>query len=331
MPSQSPRSHSAVTPLRSSLTENGKSDPILILLVLQFFVILLWLMFLFLDYWNSTWSHGMVPLFSTLSSFSRTSIMGGKRDAAMAGLSWPPSDRTTPNPRPTGSSDSDMVDDIGHESFAPPPPATLPSTIPPLSPHFSHPSPSSTYNHHPDYVHYGPWTSSTTSGWQLPSLAYPRERTVHTIYFKIWDPDSPSRSLYVGEINQQGTVRQLDPEHFFCKLTGNQVQANQMSDYWRSHYGLPLHHGDTPHHPTWASSILPSTSPTTTSTIPTVAKQLATLLFGEQAAERLTAPGAPAVNTLPDINTIDSSVTNGLSQDRLLHLAIALRELSRAA
>ena len=44
----------------------------------------------------------------------------------------------------------------------------------------------------------------------------------------------------------------------------------------------------------------------------------------------LTAPGAPAVNTLPDINTIDSLVTHELSQDRLLHLAIALRELSRA-
>ena len=104
-----------------------------------------------------------------------------------------------------------------------------------------------------------------------------------------------------------------------------------MSDYWRSHYGLPLHHSDTPHHPTWASSIPPSTPPTTTSTIPHVAKQLATLLFGDQAAERLTAPGDPVVNTLPDFNTIDSSVTHGLSQDRLLHLALALRELSRAA
>ena len=169
--------------------------------------------------------------------------------------------------------------------------------------------------------------ASTTSGWQLPSLAYLRERTVHTIYFKIWDPDSPSRSLYVEEINQQGTVRQFDPEHFFYKLTGDYVQANQMSDYWRSHYGLPLHHGGTPHHPTWASS----TSPTTPSTIPTAAKQLATLLFGAQAAERLTAPGAPAVDTLPDINAIDSSVTNELSPDRLLHLAIFLRELSTAA
>ena len=115
-------------------------------------------------------------------------------------------------------------------------------------------------------------TPSTTPFWQMPSPAFPRDRTVHTIYFKIWDPDSPARSLYVEEINQQGIVRQFDPEHFFHKLTGDHVQANQMSDYWRSHYGLPLKHGGTPHHPTWASS----TSPTTPSTIPTAAKHLAT-------------------------------------------------------
>ena len=87
---------------------------------------------------------------------------------------------------------------------------------------------------------------------KMPSPIFPRERTVHTVYFKIWDPDSPARSLYVEEINQQGIVRQFDPEHFFHKLTGDHIQANQMSDYWRSHYGLPLKHGGTPFQPTWA-------------------------------------------------------------------------------
>ena len=81
----------------------------------------------------------MVPLFSNLFSFSRTPIMGDKRDAAMAGLSWPPSDRTSPNPRTTGSADSAMIDDIGHETFAPPPPATLSSTTSPHSTHYLHP------------------------------------------------------------------------------------------------------------------------------------------------------------------------------------------------
>ena len=104
----------------------------------------------------------------------------------------------------------------------------------------------------PHPTSYDPWTPSSTTTWQMPSPIFPRERTVHTVYFKIWDPDSPARSLYVEEINQQGIVRQFDPEHFFHKLTGDHIQANQMSDYWRSHYGLPLKHGGTPFQPTWA-------------------------------------------------------------------------------
>ena len=252
--------------------------------------------------------------------------MGDKRDAAMAGLPWPTPDRTSSNPRPTGSSDSDMTDDIGHETFAPLAPATLPDDTPPAPTNPIIPPSTTSYHHYHDYTHYGPWTPSATTAWQMPSPAYPRERTVHTIYFKIWDPDSPARSLYVEEINQQGIVRQFDPEHFFHKLTGDHVQANQMSDYWRSHYGLPLKHGGTPHHPTWASS----TSPTTPSTVPTAAKHLATLLFGAQAAERLTSPGATSSSYLPDVNEVDPSTINDMSPDRLTHLAIFLRELSSA-
>ena len=181
--------------------------------------------------------------------------MGDKRDATIAGLPWPTPDRTSSNLRTTGSTDSDMIDDIGHETFAPLAPATLPSDTPLPSTNSIPPPSATSYNHYHDYTHYGPWTPSTTPFWQTPSPAYPRDRTVHTIYFKIWDPDSPARSLYVEEINQQGIVRQFDPEHFFHKLTGDHVQANQMSDYWRSHYGLPLKHGGTPHHPTWASRV----------------------------------------------------------------------------
>ena len=266
-------------------------------------------------------------LTTTSFSFSyQTSTMTDKRDATMAGLHWPILDRTASTSRPMGSSDSDMNDDIGHETFAPPAPTTLPDATPVPSPNPILPPSATSYNHHQDYTHYGPWTPSTTQVWQLPSPAYLRERTVHTIYFKIWDPDSPSRSLYIEEINQQGMVRQFDPEHVFYKLTGNQAQANQMSDYWRSHYGLPLFHDGTPHHPTWASSTSPST--TTPSTVPAAAKHLATLLFGAQAAERLTTSEPPSVETLPNINEINTSTTNDMSPDRLLQLAIYLRELS---
>ena len=147
-----------------------------------------------------------------------------------------------------------MIDDIGHEPFAPLAPATLSRVTLLLlllqqTPFYHHQPPLTITT--TNYTHYGPWTPSTTTAWPMPSPAYPRERTVHTIYFKIWDPDSPARSLYVEEINQQGIVRQFDPEHFFHKLTGDHIQANQMSDYWRSHYGSPVetrwHPISTPH------------------------------------------------------------------------------------
>ena len=134
----------------------------------------------------------------------------------------------------------------------------------------------------------------------------------------------PARSFYVEEINQQGIVRQFDPEHFFHKLTGDHIHTNQMSDYWRSHYGLPLKHGGTPFQPTWASS----SSTTTPSTIPTAAKHLATLLFGAHAADQLTSSGATSSANLPDLTAPGSTTTHSMAPDRLAHLAILLRELS---
>ena len=223
-----------------------------------------------------------------------------------------------------GSSDSDMTDDIGHETFPTVITTTIPGDIlhPPLNPN---PPPTTTsYHHYNDYAHYGPWTPSTTTAWQMPSPIYPRERTVHTIYFKIWDPDSPARSLYVEEITQQGIVRQFDPEHFFHKLTGDHMQANQMSDYWRSHYGLPLKHDGTPFLSTWASSA----STTSPSTIPIAAKHLATLLFGAQAADQLTSSGATSSDNLPDLTGTGSTPTHNMAPDRLTHLAVLLRDLS---
>ena len=53
-------------------------------------------------------------------------------------------------------------------------------------------------------------------------LAYPtsnQDRTVHTIYFKIWNPDSPHRALFIQEINQRGYIKQFEPGFFFEKLT----------------------------------------------------------------------------------------------------------------
>ena len=66
-----------------------------------------------------------------------------------------------------------------------------------------------------------------------------------------------------------------------------------------SHYGLPLKHGGTPFQPTWTSS----PSNTTPTTVPAAAKNLATLLFGSQAADQLTSSGATSSTDLPDLTS----------------------------
>ena len=68
------------------------------------------------------------------------------------------------------------------------------------------------------------------------------DRTVHTITFKLWNPDGPNKELFVQETRLDGNTHSYDPEHFFFKLMRHQEQANRLSDYWRSHYGAPLRH-----------------------------------------------------------------------------------------
>ena len=70
----------------------------------------------------------------------------------MAGLPWPPLNRLGSTSRPMGSSDSDMIDDIGHETFAPPAPTTLPDATPTPSPNPILPPSTTPYNHHQDYT-----------------------------------------------------------------------------------------------------------------------------------------------------------------------------------
>ena len=81
---------------------------------------------------------------ANLSFSHQTLAMGDKRDAAMAGLCWPTSERTSTNPRTTGSTDSDMTDDIGHETFPPVIPSTLPGDTPHLPSHHHQPHPTTT-------------------------------------------------------------------------------------------------------------------------------------------------------------------------------------------
>ena len=72
------------------------------------------------------------------------------------------------------------------------------------------------------------------------------EKTVHSISFKIWNPYYGTPELFVTEVKQSGYTTHADPEVFFFKLTGNQYQANKLSDYWRQAYQVPLRHPGSP-------------------------------------------------------------------------------------
>ena len=255
--------------------------------------------------------------------------MCDKRDTAMAELPWPASTRAATDSRAPGltppallatsgtpirapdPADSEMTSaDFGNESViapaAPAPPpvysyATL-GTNPWLPPTAMTP--------YSDQGHCGPWTSNPNASYQLPDPNFSRERTVHTIYFKIWDP----------EINQNGFRRGSDPEHFFHKLTENEHQAHQMSDYWRSHHSLPMQHGGTPFQPTGTS---PETAPPT---IQAPAQHLATLLFGPHAV----APPSSSASSgsAPSLTTQGTAATTNMPLAQLRHLAVTLRDLS---
>ena len=216
-------------------------------------------------------------------------------------------------------------DDVGHEVFVsgPAPAVPAPRPVYSSSPPGTNPwLPPTTLPSHSEPVQLAPWPYHHASSYQMPLPNYLRERTVHTIYFKIWDPDTPDRSLYVEEINQTGFRRGSDPEHFFHKLTGDQHQAHQMSDYWRSHYGLPLQHGGTPSQPTWTS---PATTPPPT-TISETAQQLATLLFGPQAAAPPTSSASSG--STPSLTAQGTTATANVPLDQLRQLALTLRDLS---
>ena len=70
---------------------------------------------------------------------------------------------------------------------------------------------------------------------------YGNDRTVHTVTFKLWNPNSRvNKELFIQETRADGHTQSYDPEHFFYKLLGHRDQANHIADYWRSHYDVPL-------------------------------------------------------------------------------------------
>ena len=151
-----------------------------------------------------------------------------KRDSAMADLSWPPSTRppTIPEAPPASMpgttrdcrglshhvdpADTPMThDDIGDEVFPPQDPTVQPPTYAPAASDTPKFGSASAFMPGPAPAPSPPW-SYHNSSYELPISNHSRERTVHTIHFKIWHPDSPQRSLYIQEINQHGHRREFE-------------------------------------------------------------------------------------------------------------------------
>ena len=154
-----------------------------------------------------------------------TDMAHNKRDSAAAGLPWPGH-----APRADDSDEEDM----SIPAFTNPSESATPGE----------PLPSATYTSAPDVA---PPFQAGAEREEVPPpqpfnyAQYGNDRTVHTIIFKLWNPQSKtSRELFIQETRADGTTKSYDPEHFFYKLLGHQEQANRIADYWRSFYQVPL-------------------------------------------------------------------------------------------
>ena len=143
------------------------------------------------------------------------------------------------------------------------------------------PAPSASYTSSPAYA--PPFQTEGQPEDVPPSQAYNyaqyvNDRTVHTITFKLWNPNSTtSRELFVQETRADGITKSYDPEHFFYKLLGHQDQANHIADYWRSFYHVPLRNTNPA-----APAVPPQPAPPSLATFTTgdMALGLWTKLFG---------------------------------------------------
>ena len=141
-----------------------------------------------------------------------------KRDSTAAGLPWPG------HARGNVVEDSDMV----IPDFTNPSGSATPRDTEPTGAYTSQPdiTPSFEPGAHRE-------EAPTTQPFNYSQ--YGNDRTVHTITFKLGNPQSrTSRELFIQETRADGTTKSYDPEHFFFKLLGHQDQANHISDYWRS-------------------------------------------------------------------------------------------------
>ena len=194
--------------------------------------------------------------------------MDNKRDANMAGLSWPstthrgtsstsgdpqttevllststPSATTASSPTPNVLSTTPAM-----ETYSGPPPPAVPFPTPENPP-----------------VHVQHHTRFTS-------------RVVHQIHFKVFTHSNNARELFVEEIPTSGISKCRDPEHYFYALSGSWEWSQRTSDYWRHHFEIPLLHGHHPFHNIPIETTAPHDAPDLPGKIRQLAKQVSDTL-----------------------------------------------------
>ena len=228
-----------------------------------------WLIFAILD------ASAAVALFL---AFLTVSPMEHKRDATVAGLSWPsnPTRGLAPT-NPVQVSDA-QTSALSHSG---PPDTTTSPTSAPLVNDGTAPD-TGTMAH-----------SDTYSGPAPPGVPFPTEsssthnylhraqfssRVVHQIQFKVITHSNNTRELFIEEIPLLGHSRCRDPEHYFYGLSGNWEWSLRTADYWRHHFEIPLVHGHHPFHNVPIETTSPGDEPSLTTRIHELAKDLSDTL-----------------------------------------------------
>ena len=209
--------------------------------------------------------------------------MENKRDAASAGLAGP-TNASRNSQNPSLPDEPNIVASSSSDPTSPPSgiltssttgnDALAPSGMYTAAPHPAAPFPE------PDHPHPTPHRHVRFT-----------ERVVHQIHFKIFTHSNNERELFIEEIPTTGISRTRDPEHFFYGLSGQWEWSKQTADYWRHHFELPLHHGNTPFRNDFMATASPSGEQGQLPTISTLARQLSESLSAAAASGNLATNG----------------------------------------
>jgi hypothetical protein len=212
------------------------------------------------------------------------SPMEHKRDATVAGFGWPSNSN-----RGTSSTENDT--EPGRQAFelnhpAAPVHSTSTTSAPPEANTMANdPGTTSQFDTYSSPTQpAAPFPTEQSSTFNVFHRSRFSSRVVHQIQFKIFTHSNNTRELFIEEIPTSGVSKCRDPEHYFYNLSGNWEWSLRTADYWRYHFELPLHHGQSPFHDVSIAQISPSETPSLTMKIRDLAKQLSDTLNAAMAS-----------------------------------------------